>query len=59
MDSTYVEDLKDSVEVPVPPRNRIFVRLRMEAPRKWVSFTPLGNILLDLGHSAAIHEWVA
>ena len=59
MDSTYVEDVEDSIEVPVPPRNRIFVRLGVETPRDRMSFTLFDDLLLDLGHGPTIETIVS
>ena len=41
-DRTYVEDLKDLVEVQPPGGHRLFVVLRVEASRDRIPFTPLG-----------------
>ena len=56
---TYVEDVKDPVEIQPPRRDRLFVALRVEHPRHPASFTSLDDVLLDLGHSAAIGNLVS
>ena len=54
--NTYVEDAKNSVEVPSPTRNHIFIGLCMEDPRDRTSFTLFDDLSLDLGHSPAIDK---
>ena len=38
------------VEVQPPTGNRLFIVLRVEMPRDYVSFTPLDDAPLNLGH---------
>ena len=57
-DGTYVEDVEDPVEVQPPGRDRPLIVLRMENSRDCISFTPLDDAPLDLGHSPAIANLV-
>ena len=43
-------------EAQPPFRNHLFIVLRVEAPRDYISITPLGDVSLDLGHSAAVES---
>ena len=56
MNRTYVEDLKDPVEVLPPGRNRIFIALGVQDPRDNMTFIPIDDLLLDLGYSPATSE---
>ena len=56
---THVEDMKDPIEVQSPGRDRLFIILRVEHPRQPVSFTPLFDVPLDLGHGPAIESLVS
>ena len=53
MDSTHVEDMKDSIEVLLPSGDGILITFCMEEPRGRVPFPLLDNLLLDPGHSPA------
>ena len=59
IDLTHMKDLKDPGEVPVPTRDRIFVRLRMQTTRDRMPFTLFDDLLLDLGHRPAIETLVS
>ena len=47
---TYVEDLKDQLEVLFPTRNRIFIAHCVEESGSHISFALLDNLLLYLRH---------
>ena len=51
--------MEDPVEVGPPGNNRLFIVLRVEEPRDSVSFTPLDDLPLNLGHSSAIESLVS
>ena len=53
-DRTHDESLKDLIEVLPPGGNHILVVLRKEKSYRGVSFTLLGDVVLDLDHSSAI-----
>ena len=53
-DRTHIEDVKDPMEVLPPSGNRTLVILHVEESGDRMSFTLLGDLLLDLGHSPAI-----
>ena len=57
IDLTYIEDVKNPVEVLAPSHNRILVGFRMGEPRDRTSFTLADDLLLDLGHSPMIEPW--
>ena len=56
---THIEDVENSVEVLPPTHDRIFVGLRMECSRDRMSFTLVGDLPADLGHSSAIETLVS
>ena len=58
-DGTHVKDVKGPVEVQPPGGDRLFVALRMEKSTNLISFTPLDDVSLDLGHSPAIESFVS
>ena len=58
-DGTYVEDVEDPVEVQPPGCDRPLIVLRVENSRDCISFTPLDDTPLDLGHSPAIANLVS
>lgn len=51
---TYVEDLKNPIEILFPSSNHILFVLRVEDSRDGVSFTPFDNLPLDPGHRPTI-----
>lgn len=51
---TYVEHVKDPIEVLLPTSNHIFFILRAGDPRGRILFSLLKDLPLDLGHSSAI-----
>jgi len=51
--------MKDPVQVQPPGRDRLFVVLRVERPRKPISLTPLDDVLLYIGHGPAIWNLVS
>ena len=53
-DRTHVEDVKDPIEILPPGHDHIFVVLRVEQSRNWISFTLLDDPALDVGHSSNI-----
>jgi hypothetical protein len=53
-DCTHVEDVKDPIEVLPPSSNHILVVLRAKESRDRISFSPLDDLPLDLGHGSAI-----
>ena len=55
-DGTYIEDVKDPVELQLPARDRLFVGLRVEMSRDRTSFLPIDDVPVDLGHSPAIES---
>ena len=50
--------MKNPVQVQPPGSDRFTVGLLAEISRDRISFTPLDDIRLDLGHSAAIESFV-
>ena len=56
---THVEDMNNPVEVQPPGGNRLIVVLLVETSRDRISFTPLDDVLLDLGHNTAIEGFVS
>jgi hypothetical protein len=54
VDGTYVEDLKDGMEVLPPGSNRIFIALRMQEPGGRVPFLMFDDLPLHLCHSSVI-----
>ena len=50
--------MKDPIEVQPPGRDRLLIVLGVEESRDRISFTPLDDVPLDLGHSPAIEESV-
>ena len=56
---THVKDTKDPVQVQFPGSDRLVVVLLVEALRNRISFIPLDDVLLDLGHSTAIENFVS
>ena len=50
--------MEDPVEVQPPGRNRPLIVLRVESSRDCISFTPLDNAPLDLGHGPVIPNLV-
>jgi hypothetical protein len=58
-DGTYVEDVKNPVELQLPTGNHFFVILRLEESRDGVPPTPFDDFLLDLCHSPAIGSIVS
>ena len=57
-DRTHVEDIENSVQVRPPGGDRLIITLRVETSRDRVSFTSLGDVPLDLGHSTGIESFV-
>ena len=57
-DRTDIGGLKNPVQVQPPGSDRFTVGLLVEISRDRISFTPLDDIRLDLGHSAAIESFV-
>jgi len=53
-DWTYVEDMKDPIEVPLPSRNLIFDVRRVKESRGRIPFTPYDDLPLDLCHGSTI-----
>ena len=53
-DGTHVEDVENPIEVQPPGGDRPLIVLRVENSREYISFTPLDDAPLDLGHSPAI-----
>ena len=53
-DGTYIEDMKDPVEVRPPGSDRLFIFFRVEKSRDRTSLAPLDDVPLDLSHSPAI-----
>ena len=53
-DRTYVEDVKDPIEVQLPGSNNFFVALCVQESRERISSTLLDDLSLNLGHSPAI-----
>ena len=51
--------MKEPVQVKHPRSDRPIIFLRAEMLRECVLFTPLGDILLDLGHGPAIEGLVS
>ena len=51
--------MKDPVEVQLPGGDSFFIILRVEKLRDRVSFTPLDDVSLDLGHSPVIGRFVS
>ena len=56
---TYVEYLKNPVEVSFPTGNRTFVIHNVKCSRDNASFTQLGNLPLNFDHSSAIEQSVS
>ena len=56
---TYVEDVKDPVEVLPPCRNRVLVALCAEGPRDRVSLALVDDLALDFSHSPVIETLVS
>ena len=54
IDRTYIEDMKESVEVHPPSPDRFFVILCVDKSREWIPSTLLGNFFPDLCHGSAI-----
>jgi hypothetical protein len=46
--------VKDLNEVPIPSGNLVLVALGEDESRERIQFTPLDDLLLDLGHRSAI-----
>ena len=46
--------MEDPIEVQPPGRDRPLIVLRVESSRDRISFTPLDDAPLDLGHSPVI-----
>jgi hypothetical protein len=55
---THVKDMKNPVEIQPPGIDRLVVVLLVETSRDHISFTPLHDVLLDLGHSSAVKSFV-
>jgi hypothetical protein len=53
-DRTYVQDLKDILEIQPPGGDRLLIFLRVETPKGHIPFTPLDQLLLDIFHCPAI-----
>jgi len=53
---TYVEDLKDLVELQPPDSDLFLVVLCMEVSRNYVSVSLLGDIPFDLCHSPGVRR---
>ena len=53
-DGTHVEDVQDPIEVQPPGCDRPLIVLRVESSGDCISFTPLDDAPLDLGHSPVI-----
>ena len=53
-DGTYVENLKDPVEVQPPCSNLVFIVLCVQMSRNHVSFALLDDLPLDLRHSPEV-----
>ena len=53
-DGTYVEDMKDPVEVQLPGRNRVLVIPRVENSGESIPSPFLGDLLSNLIHGSAI-----
>lgn len=51
--------MKDPIELQPPGGDRLLIGLRVEQSRDSVSFTPLDNLLLNLGHGPAIGTLVS
>ena len=58
-DGTHVEDVEDPVEVQPPGCDRPLIVLRVENSRDCISFTPLDDTPLDLGHSSTVENLVS
>ena len=57
-DGTHVENVEDPVEVQPPGRNRPLIVLCVENAGDGISFTPLDDTSLDLGHSPTTESLV-
>ena len=55
---THLKDMKNPVQVQPPSSDRLIVVLPVETSRDRISFTPLDDVPLDLGHSPAIEGFV-
>ena len=56
---THVKDMEDPVEVQLPGGDHFFIVLRVEVSRDDVSFTPLDDVLLNLGHGPLVESLVS
>jgi hypothetical protein len=51
---TYVEDLKDPVQVPLPARNLVLIAAGVDESRDYIPSTLLDDPILNLDHGSAI-----
>ena len=57
-DRTYVEDVKDSIEIQLPASNLLLIVLRVEQSRDRISSALLDDLPLNFGHSSTIERLV-